>query len=201
MKKVVAVSVLTLAMSACMTKHGYVDKGNKFFDEGRYFDAEINYRKSIQKDPNYGPAYYRLGLTEIAENNPVEAYNALFRASQVMPDNVEVKERFGSFCLEYYLRDPGRPQKLYQQVQQIATELLARNPNSFEGLRLQGYLAYEDRKPQDAVASFRKAVRLRPNSAPVITALVQTLIESGQAPEGEKLAQDLLARQKDYGPI
>jgi tetratricopeptide (TPR) repeat protein len=201
MKKIVAVCVSMLALSACVGSRGYVDKGNKFFAQGRYSDAEINYRKSIQKDPNYGDAYYRLGLTEIQENNPVEAYNSLFRASQVMPNNIEVKERFGGFCLEYYLRDPSRPQKLYREVERASAELLARNPNSFEGLRLKGYLAYADRKPQEAIACFRKAVQVRPGSAPVATALVQTLTESGQAQEGEKLALDLLAHQKDYGPI
>jgi tetratricopeptide (TPR) repeat protein len=201
MKKVVGICILMLALSACVGKRGYLDKGNAFFKQGMYTDAEINYRKAIQKDSNYGEAYYRLGLTELQENNPLETYNALYRASQLLPNDVEVQEKFGSVCLEYYLRDPSRPQKLYQQVLEISGDLLARNPKSFEGLRLKGYLAYADRKPQDAIAYFRKAVQVRPESAPVTTALIQTLIENGQAPEAEKLALNLLARQKDYGPL
>jgi tetratricopeptide (TPR) repeat protein len=201
MRKAVGMCMVLLAMTACSTKRGYVEKGNVLFQQGKYEAAAINYRKAIQKDPNYGEAFYRLGLNEAQQGDPGEAYNALFRANQLLSTNTEVKEQFASFCLEYYLRDPSRPAKLYQQLQQTSEELLAHNPNSFEGLRVKGYLAYADRKPQDAIGYFRKALQIDPASAPVTTALVQTLTDSGQAQEGEKLALALLARRKDYGPI
>jgi tetratricopeptide (TPR) repeat protein len=201
MRKAVGTCMVLLAMTACSTKRGYVEKGNVLFQQGKYEAAAINYRKAIQKDPNYGEAFYRLGLNEDAQGNPGEAYNALFRANQLLSTNTEVKEKFASFCLEYYLKDPSRPAKLYQQLQQTSEELVAHNPNSFEGLRVKGYLAYADRKPQDAIPYFRKALQVDPSSAPVTTALVQTLADSGQAQEGEKLALALLARRKDYGPI
>jgi tetratricopeptide (TPR) repeat protein len=188
-------------MTACSTKRGYVEKGNVLFQQGKYEAAAINYRKAIQKDSNYGEAYYRLGLNEAKQGDASEAYNALFRANQLLSTDVEVKEKFADFCLEYYLKDPTRPAKLYQHLQQTSEELLANNPNSFEGLRVKGYLAYADRKPQDAITYFRKAVQIQPGSAPVTTALVETLIDVGQAQEGEKLALDLLARRTDYGPI
>ena len=105
---------------------------------GKYEDASINYRNAIQKDPNYGEAYYRLRAGRDQTGQAPDAYNALFRASQLLPNNIEVKEKFAGTCLEYYLRDPKRPQKLYQEIQKTATELLARDPSSFEGLRLKG---------------------------------------------------------------
>ena len=201
MRKAVGTCMVLLAMTACSTKRGYVVKGNVLFQQGKYEAAAINYRKAIQKDPNYGEAFYRLGLNEAEQGNAGDAYNALFRANQLLSTTTEVKEKFASFCLEYYLKDPTRPAKLYQQLQQTSEELLAHNPNSFEGLRVKGYLAYADRKPQDAIGYFRKALQIDPSSAPVTTALVQTLTDSGQAQEGEKLAVALLARRKDYGPI
>jgi tetratricopeptide (TPR) repeat protein len=200
MRKATGVCLVLLAMTACNTKRGYVEKGNTLSQQGKYQDATINYRKAIQKDPNYGEAYYRLGLAAIKLNTPVDAYDALFRASQLLPDNIEVQEKFAGMCLEYYVKDPTRPQKLYLQAEQASERLLAHNPNSFEGLRIKGYLAYADRKPQEAITYFRKAMRIQPDSAPVTVALAQTLIENGQSQEGEKLALDLLARRKDYGP-
>ena len=141
------------------------------------------------------------GHNATKQGNLSEAYDALNRASQLLPNNLEVKGQFADFCLENYLKNPTRPQKLYQQIQQVSSDLLARNPNSFDGLRLKGYLAYADRKPQEAIAYFRKAVQIQPGSAPVTTALVETLNASGQPQEAEKIALDLLARHKDYGPI
>jgi tetratricopeptide (TPR) repeat protein len=201
MKKMAATCLVLLALTACGTKRGYVEKGNALFQKGKYEDAAINYRKAIQKDSKYGDAYYRLGLDAVKLGNVPDAYEALYRASQLLPNNLEVKGQFADFCLENYLKDPARPQKLYQQIQQVSSDFLARNPNSFEGLRLKGYLAYADRKPQEAIAYFRKAVQIQPDSAPVITALVETLTASGQTQEAEKIALNLLARHKDYGPL
>ena len=166
MKKTVGTFMVLLALTACTTKRGYVEKGNAFFQHGKYQDAEISYQKAIQKDRNYGEAYYRLGLVALQQNNAVEAYNALFRASQLLPTNMDVQEKFGGLCLDEYLKDPKRPQKLYQQVQQSASELLSQNPNSFEGLRLKGFLAHEDRKSEDAISYFQKALQVQPGNAP-----------------------------------
>ncbi len=201
MRKAAAVCIVLLTVAACTTKRGYVDKGNALVAAGKYEDAAINYRKAIQADPNYGEAYYRLGLVAIQQNNASEAYNALFRASQLLPSNVEVKEKFASTCLDYYLRDPRKPQKLYQEIQEAANELVAQNPNSFEGLRLLGSLAHEDRKPQEAISYFRKALEVQPWNAQVTTLLVETLLEDGRYPEAERNALELVSRQKTYGPI
>ena len=201
MRKAAGVCVVLLAITACGTKRSYLDKGNTLFQAGKYADAAINYRKAIQKDPQYGEAYYGLGLTAIKQNNGPEAYNDLFRASQLLPSDIEVKEKFAGLCLEYYLKDSKRPQRLYQQVQQAAAELLAQNPNSFEGLRLSGSLAHEDRKPEEAISYFRKALQVQPWNPQVTTLLVQTLLEDGRYPEAEKTALELIAREKNYGSI
>jgi tetratricopeptide (TPR) repeat protein len=201
MKKAVGACLVLIAITACGTKRGYVDKGNSLFQQGKYQDAIINYRKAVQADPKYGEAYYRLGLAEAKQADAAEAYNALYRATQLLPNNLEIEEKFAGLCLTYYLDDPTRPARLYQQLQQTSADLLARNPNSFEGLRVKGYLAYADRKPQEAISYFRKALQIQPDNAAVTTALVETLVYNGQSQEGEKLALGLLARQKNYGPI
>lgn len=200
MRKTVGTVVLLVAIAACGSKRGYLEKGNVLFQQGKYPDAAINYRKAIQKDPKYGEAYYRLGLIAIKEDNGSDAYNNLFQAYQLLPNDIEVKEKFAAFCLDYYLKDSKRPQKLYQQIQQAASELLAQNPKSFEGLWLKGVLAHEDRKPQDAISYFRSALEVRPWDPQVTTTLVQTLVEDGRYPEAEKMAVELIGRDKAYGP-
>ncbi len=201
MRRAAGLCIVLLALSACTSKRGYVEKGNVLFQQGKYQDAVINYKKAIQKDPNYGEAYYRLGLAAIQQGNASDAYNALYRASQLVPNNVEVKEKFAATCLDDYLKDSRRPQKLYQEIHQAASELLSRNPNSFEGLRLEGYLAHEDRKPDQALDYFRRALRAQPWNPAVTTALVRTLLESGRYPEAEKTALELIPREKTYGPV
>ena len=190
------------SISGCRTsKQGYVAKGNKLFDAGKYADAAINYGKAIQKDKGYGEAYYRLGLAEIKEQKPREAFDALYRAFQLMPADFNVKEQLGSLALEYYLLDPQRPQSYYRLLRQISDELLAKNPKSFEGLREQAYLAMTDGKRDESTVIFRKALAVRPSDPTVATALIQNLIVTGHGMEAERMALDLIARQKSYGEV
>lgn len=197
----VLASLLVLAITACTSKRGYLEKGNALFKEGRLDEAALNYQKAIQKDPNYGEAYYRMGILMMSQNNYPDAFNALFRANQLLPNDTELKETFGAFCLRYYMRTPQRPRRLYEQTAQLAAQLLAQNPNSVEGLRLKGALAHEDRKPDQAIAYLRKALAVQPEDAPVTAELVQVLIEQGSYPEAEKTALELISRSKNYSPI
>jgi tetratricopeptide (TPR) repeat protein len=190
------------SISGCRTsKQGYLAKGNKLSDEGKYADAAINYGKAIQKDKSYGEAYYRLGLVEIKEQKPREAFDALYRAFELLPTDFNVKEQLGSLALEYYLLDRQRPQSYYRLIKQTSDELLAKNPKSFEGLREEAYLAMTDGKRDEATVLFRKALEVNPSDPTVTTALIQNLIVTGHGVEAERIALDLVARQKSYGEV
>src|ERR1700730_14972545 len=186
-----------LSLSGCTTKQAYVAKGNQYLKEGKDADAVINYRKAIQKDPLSGEAYYGLGLTFIRQADPKQAYFALSRAVELLPDNDEAKERLGELCISGYLRDPRHPLNLYNQIKDLAGKLLAKNPNSFQGLRLTGYLALEDRKPEEAIAMFRRALQVRPDDGSLTTFLAQILRHNSHAQEAETLALGFISQHKD----
>ncbi len=199
---VFVVVICFAALAGCRTsKEGYVAKGNKFVDAGKYQEAGIQYRKAIQKDSQYGEAYYRLGLMELKAHNAGEAQRALLRAVQLMPNSVDAKEKLGSLMLEYYLVDPRHSQSYYNVVKKISDELLARNPNSFEGLREKGYLALSDKKPVEAIALFRKALQVNPLDGTLTVALGQNLVRTGHAQDAERLALDFISRDKSSGVV
>jgi tetratricopeptide (TPR) repeat protein len=194
--------VAVIAASGCSTsKQSYLERGNKLFAEGRYDDAALKYRVAIQKDPGFGEAYYRLGLAAAKLNQTREAYSALFRAVQLLPENVKAKEKFADVCLSVYLADPQHSQVLYNQISKLSDEFLSKNHNSYEGLMLKGYLASTDQKPKDAIEYFRQALHVRPSDAGVVTELAHLLIQDGEIQEGEALATNLIVRKKtSYGP-
>ena len=60
-----------LLMVACSRDPGAmrdrcVASGNKYFQNGKYKEASILYRRALQFDPRSGEAYYRLGLVDLA---------------------------------------------------------------------------------------------------------------------------------------
>ena len=142
----VAIAAL-LVFSGCKTKQSYLTAGNKLFEAGKYADASINYRKAIQKDPQFGEAHYRLGLVALKQGDARQAYAELSRAVELLPGNDDAKEKLGDLCLKAYLTDPRRPVALYNRTAQLAEQLLAKNASSFEGLKFKGFLALSDRKP------------------------------------------------------
>jgi tetratricopeptide (TPR) repeat protein len=199
---VCTVAIAFCAASACIaTKQSYVAKGNKLYAAGKYADAALNYRKAIQKDPNYGYAYYGLGMAAIKQNQAREAYDSLFRAVQLLPNDLDAKEKFADVCLSFYLANNTRAPFLYRQLKQLSDELLAANPNSYKGLVVRGYLASTDRQAKEAIEYFRKALRISRSEPNVTAQLVQLLLEDGQTPEAIRIATDLMAHQKTYGPI
>src|SRR5215475_13467297 len=62
--------VVVLGLVSCnrdpnVAKKRYLDSGIKYFANGKYKEASIMYRNALQKDMRYGPAHYRLGLTNL----------------------------------------------------------------------------------------------------------------------------------------
>src|SRR5215831_4715158 len=90
--------LLALCAAACRRRPAYyLEKGNQSFDEQQYADAELNYKKALQADAAFGEAYYRLALVELRVSKPREAYQALSRASELLPARDDVKVALADF--------------------------------------------------------------------------------------------------------
>lgn len=178
----------------------YVDHGNRFAETGKYADAALQYQKAIQKAPDFGDAHYRLGLLDLKRNQPVPAYRELLRAAELLPGNEEVLSRLGQLALSIYNADPNHPRQLYDQAAKTAGQLLNKGPDSFDGNLIKGAIALVDRKPADAVVSFRKAVAVKPDDSEAQLGLARALVQNNQAPEGVALGQRLIRKNQAFGP-
>jgi tetratricopeptide (TPR) repeat protein len=94
----------------------YFVKGNQLFTGGKYNDAALNYKKAIQKDPEFGEAYYRLGLAEIQLGEPIAAYQTLSRAVELLPARDDIKVALADFSLTTFLNDSAHPKALRDKV-------------------------------------------------------------------------------------
>src|SRR5258708_6061882 len=80
-----------LASSCGTNAPGYLEKGNKHFDAGQYDEAALEYRHALQKNPGFGEAQYRLGLTELKRGKQVDAYRAWSAAVDLLPNRIDIK--------------------------------------------------------------------------------------------------------------
>jgi tetratricopeptide (TPR) repeat protein len=194
-------SLLLLATGCGRSPSYYLNKGNQLVAQSKYADAELNFRKAILRDASFGEAYYQLGLAELKLGKGGDAYRALGSAAKLLPARDDVKIKLADLSLAIYQADRRHPQAPYDQAVSISDQLLAKNPQSYDGLRIKGNLsaAAEDRK--DAEEFYRQANAVKPMQPEIILGWTQALFQDGRIQEAGDLAQGFLAQNKSYGPI
>jgi tetratricopeptide (TPR) repeat protein len=210
--------VALVALVSCnrdpnVAKKRYLDSGNKYYERGKFKEASIMYRNALQKDQRYGPAHYKLGLTYIHVGQLAPAVQSLRRAVELLP--VEQPDHWDAAIKlsEIYLA--ASPDKQYQEeVEGFTKQLLKRDPNSYDGHRLSGDLAFvrsaaalrvgqkDEAKAflTDAVAEYRKADAIKPDQVGVGMQLARALFASGDPNGAEQLYLHLIDKHKtqDY---
>jgi tetratricopeptide (TPR) repeat protein len=197
---------LTLAalLGAGACGHGagyYLDKGNALFAKGDFAEAELNFRKAAQKDAASGMAFYRVGLCELKENKAAPALQDLDEAVRLMPDNEDAKRDLANLMLGGFIGDPSRPQSLYERMVRLSDDWLRRNPRSAEGLRIKGYLAMVEKRPQEAVTLFTLAQQGNPKDERVNMGLMDALYRAGDPEKAEKVGLAFIASDHTAGDV
>jgi tetratricopeptide (TPR) repeat protein len=73
---------LAVSMVTAQPAQKLVRSGNYAYEDGRYKDAEINYRKALTKDPNSQKATFNLGNSLYKQNNYDEAASQYLKLAQ-----------------------------------------------------------------------------------------------------------------------
>ncbi|HTA42746.1 MAG TPA: tetratricopeptide repeat protein [Bryobacteraceae bacterium] len=195
------VLAMVFALGCASNPSSYAAKGKKALDAGRYPEAEIEYKKATQAKPAFGEAWYGQGLAEFRQARLPDAYTSLLRATELLPSREDVAVSLADVCVAIYLSEGKQPAQLYQRAAATSAELLKRDPKSFDGNRLKGYIEMIDRHYPEAIDLLRKADGVKPRQGEVVQALMESLIGNSQGPEAEKLANDFLSRNKDFAPV
>jgi tetratricopeptide (TPR) repeat protein len=198
-----AVAGLTLScwqIGCSRSAQSYLERGNRYYSAGKYEDAVLNYRKGIQRNPNFAEAHYRLALTHEKRGEPAEAYGELQRAIISAPDRDDIRVELADLALRSYSAGQRKAQVLYDDVTTTAQYLLKKNPNSFEGLRLQADVLMIDGRLDEALATFQRANGIKPLQPALILPMLQVLLRLNQAGEAEVLARQFFQRHSDFGP-
>lgn len=178
-----------------------VENGNRFFDRAKYKEASILYKKAIQKDPKNGEAHYRLGLSELKQQNFGNAAQALRRAVDLKPGNTDAITKLADIYWLAFVSDQRRYKTILPEIRELSETLLKHDAKSFDGLRFAGYLALADQKMPEALEKFQAANQAKPFQPELTSVLVQTLLGMNRQDEAENMAKALIAHDKTYAPM
>ncbi len=179
----------------------YVERGNKYFDQDKYKEASLLYRRALNKDLRSADAWYRLGQVNTKLGALPEARNDFSRAMDLNPANQDAAVQLGDLDLAFYLLNPTNGRVFLADLQEIAGRLLKKEPHSFDGLRFAGNIALAKNDTGSAIQAFEAANQVTPDQPDLVLTLVQTTFVAGKNEAGEKLANELMERRKTFAPI
>ncbi|MBZ5605499.1 MAG: tetratricopeptide repeat protein [Acidobacteriia bacterium] len=184
-----------------MQAQRYVDTGNTFYNKGKFKEAAIMYRRALQKDLRFGEAHYRLGLTQMKLGSFGAAAGELRRAVELQPNNSDAAVKLADIFVVASTQDTAHQAQLLDEVKDLSGRLLQRDPNSYDGHRIQGQVALLTKNFPEAVKEFQKADAVKPSQAELSVAYFGALAANQQFAEAEKLARGVIAQHKDFSPI
>lgn len=205
---------LALGFTSCnsdpnVAKKRYLDLGNKYFERGKYKEANIMYRRALEKDKRYGTAYYKLALTDLKQGTLSLALSNFHRAIELLgKDNPDHWDSVTKLT-DIYLWVAHDAPHLKESEDNIAA-LLARNPKDFDGHRMLGDLNYvraidaRSRSEKDqakklvetAIGEYHIADSLKPSQVGVLMQLAKCATFQGDSAAAQGLYQQVIGRDK-----
>ncbi len=197
--KLFSAAMLFMVVAACdRGPQAYLERGNKFFDSGKYEDAALQYQKALQKSPDLGEAHYRMGLVNLRRNMFIPAYQELQKSVQLMPENNDAAARLAELSLVIYNSDPSHPAQLFNQASQAARKLIGKDPGNFDGNVLSGTIALMQSHPDTAVKYFRTAVQKNPSDQNAKLGLARALAKNNQVDAADAVVREMIAKDKTF---
>jgi tetratricopeptide (TPR) repeat protein len=178
-----------------------VEQGNKFFDKGLYKEAALMYRRAYQKDLRFGEAYYRVALVDYKLGNYSEALHMLRRAVELQPNNIDAITKLADLYLLASTQDRTHAAEAMKESKDLVDRLLKMDARSYDAHRILGEMALLARKPQDAVQEFSLANQVKPYQPELVLTYFQALVQNDQFADAEKLANEMIGKEKSYAPI
>ena len=142
-KKAVAAMLLLMAVSAsAQSDRQYIRQGNKQFKTGDFANAEVSYRKTLEKNPRNPQAVYNLGNALLAQNKDSAAVVQFESAAKMETNPMRKYQSFhnlGVICQSH---------KMYGEAIEAYKNALRLNPDDDE-TRYNLVLCQRQKKKQD----------------------------------------------------
>ena len=211
----ISLTLVNCSFDPQVVKKKYLDSGNKYYDKGRYKEAQLMYKRALSKDPKYGEAYFKLAMTALKMNQAANAVPALRRAAELMPKGSKESNEANLSLAEILLAaaqtadlPEARTKPLTDEVNEITDTFLKRDPNSYEGHKLRADILLTDAihlyRKQDmarskstleqSIAEYRLTAAARPDDKIVPMSLARALSLDGNLGEAEQLYKTALEK-------
>lgn len=158
------VAAIALATLACSNpekaKAEHVKRGEAYLTEKKFQEASLEFRNAVQIDDRLAQAHWGLARAYEGMEQFTQAFQELQRTSELDPNNLDARVRLGNYYILAFQQT--KDDKLRQEAERLAKEVLDKDPNYIEGHILRGTVLFASGKREEALVALNHAVELNP---------------------------------------
>jgi len=196
---VLVLALLALLLTGCsrdpnVRKQKYFESGQRYYAEGKYREAVIQFLNATKVDSTFAEAHYQLAQSYLKMQDWQHAYFEISRTLELQPNHYKAHADMVNMLAADYA-STSNPDDL-TSAKQHTDLLLEKQPNDPATHIAVANLLNAQQKYSEAIAEIQKAITLAPSSGDsyLNLALVQTRTGQFDAAEGNyKKAIDLKA--------
>lgn len=158
-------------------KQRYLEGGNRYFNQGQYRSAAIQYLNAIRIDSKFEEAHFRLAQSYLKMGMSAGAYQELTRAVEENPDDLKAQVALGNLLLAA---------QEFHRAQDVANTILQKDPNNVEGriLLANSYAALNN--IQASLDEMQSAIRLAPSQPQSYLNMAYLQLDAKQTAQAEE---------------
>lgn len=183
-----AILIVSTACRGSARARSHVEKGNRYFAQKHFSQADDEYRQAIDIDPDLGDAYYRRGILQTQRQHPTAATQALTKAVELDPKNIDARLRLGELLIS---------STQYSDAQQQAESVLGQDAKNGAAHRLLGQVDLHQMQYVPAETELKEAISLDPRDAQTYAALGLTQLLDAEYGAAEKSFQTAVDIEPD----
>ena len=179
--RVFTVALIAVSFAGCSRdpnarKQKFLASGQRYFAQGKYSEASIQFHNAIDLDPNFAQAHYQLAQANLKLHLGSLALQELNRTIELQPDNYAAHIDLAQLLVS--ARD-------FKRAQDEINLLQARQPDNPKVHLAAADLLLAQDNIEGAVAETQKAISLAPDSSAsyLRLALLQTRMDQPEAAE------------------
>lgn len=123
---IVLLLLIAVSMSAQKAERDFIRKGNRFFKDSVYVNAEVNYRKALEANPKSTISMFNLGNTLMQQNKFQEAMEQYVGTAKVEKEKPNLAQIYHNMGIIFH------SQKDYAKAVEAYKQSLRNNPKDDE---------------------------------------------------------------------
>jgi tetratricopeptide (TPR) repeat protein len=150
------VSLVSCSRDPEKAKRRYLESGQRFVQQQKYAEAQIQFKNALKIDPRFVDAFYELGKSQVAMRQGQEALKSYTQALTIAPARDDIRIDLAKLYLGG---------SLPKEAEQEARTVIEHNPNNAVAYQIIGTALVAKDNVREGLEAFNKCISLLPKDS------------------------------------